>query len=121
MLSVRPTPTLELILNVVVIAHKIFKREGLSILRMINVDVVDAMLGTTITVETVKGKTIHVVVPECTQYADRLVVSGEGVRTRKKVGDFILIVKLITPTALSERQRSILVEFQNEGKMRKAA
>lgn len=121
MLSVRPTPTLELILNVVVLPHKIFKRDGLDIIRMVNVDMVDALLGTTIMVETVRGKPIHVVIPECTQNGDKLLVNGEGVRTRKKSGDFVLLVKLSTPTSLTERQRNLLVEFQSEGKVRKAA
>lgn len=122
MLSVRPLPHLELILNVVVKPHKIFKREGLNILRAVGVDSVDAILGTTVVVETVRGKTIHVTVPECTQDNDRLVVAGEGVRTRKRSGDFLLLIKLKSPSHISERQRRLLLEFQNESsKMGRAA
>ncbi|GMH37574.1 hypothetical protein BSKO_05447 [Bryopsis sp. KO-2023] len=121
MLSVRPNPNIEVILNVSIKPHKIFRREGLNIIRLVDVDVTDALLGTTVSVDTVHGKTIHVAVPECSQNGDRLVVHGEGVRSRKKVGDFLLVVKLIMPSSLTERQRHLLVEFQNEGRMRRAA
>lgn len=120
-LVVQPNPNMEVILNVTIQPDKTFQREGLNVLRILEVDVIEGLLGTSATVENVYGKRISVAIPECSQHGDRLVVKDQGIRASRRVGDFILLLKMIAPKALTKRQKQLLLEFQAEEMTRKAA
>jgi molecular chaperone DnaJ len=95
--------------------HKKFTREGDLILSEEHVGMVEAALGTEITVETVDGP-IGMKVPAGTQSGSDFKLSGHGVPHIRSSSRGAHIVTLIveTPTKLSNDQKELLEQFQRQ-------
>lgn len=102
----------DLYVHIRVKAHKKFTREGDIILSEEHIGMVEAALGTEITVETVDGS-IHMKVPAATQSGKDFKLSGHGVPHLRGGGRGPHIVSIIvdTPTKLTKKQRELLEEF----------
>lgn len=101
--NVRPG---DLIVNVFVRQHTTFSREGSSLLLEKEVSVWDAILGTSIDVETLDKKTLSITVPPGTQPETVLRISGEGLphmRSQQR-GNLLMKVKVTIPKNLSKDQ-----------------
>lgn len=112
-------PKGDLYVNIRVKPHKQFTREGDLILSKEHVDMVQAALGTTITVDTVDGP-VTMKVPAGTQSGADFKLSGHGIphlrgETR---GAQIVTIIVDTPTKLTKRQQELLEEFQKPEKKR---
>ncbi len=94
--------------------HKKFTREGELILSSEHIDMVDAALGTEISVETVDGP-IRMKVPAGTQSGSDFKLSGHGVPHINKSSRGAHIVTLVvdTPTKLSAHQKDLLEKLKN--------
>jgi molecular chaperone DnaJ len=94
-------------------AHKKFTREGDLILSEEHIDMVDAALGTEISVETVDGP-VTMKVPAGTQSGTDFKLSGHGVphMRGKNRGAHIVTVVVDTPQKLSKSQIELLEEFR---------
>lgn len=92
-----------------------FTRQGLDILSEENVSFVDAVLGTTISAETVDGK-VEVRIPQGTQPGQKLRIRGAGApRTGGNLnqrGDAIITVKVNIPTALSDSEKELMEKLK---------
>jgi molecular chaperone DnaJ len=104
----------DLYVHIRVRPHKKFTREGDLILSEEHVDMIDAALGTEITVETVDGK-VRMKVPAGTQSGSDFKLSGHGVphlrgSTR---GAHIVTLVVDTPTKLSKAQKELLEQFKS--------
>jgi molecular chaperone DnaJ len=111
-------PKGDLYVNVRVKPHKKFTREGDLILSEEHVDMVQAALGTEISVETVDGK-VKMKIPAGTQSGTDFKLSGHGVPHLKASTRGAHIVRLVvdTPTRLTKKQQELLKQFDtNEGK-----
>lgn len=110
-------PKGDLYVNIRVKPHKKFTREGDLILSEEHVAMVDAALGTEITVDTVDGP-VKMKVPAGTQSGTDFKLSGHGVPRLKGDGRGAHIVTVIvdTPTKLSRQQRELLEEFKSQKK-----
>jgi molecular chaperone DnaJ len=108
-------PKGDLYVNVRVKPHKKFTREGDLILSEEHVNMIDATLGTEISVETVDGP-VKMKVPPGTQSGTDFKLSNHGVPHLKhdSRGAHIVTVVVDTPTKLTRRQRAILEAFQDE-------
>eukprot|EP00798_Chlamydomonas_sp_ICE-L_P019953 gene19953-26661_t len=97
--------------------HPIFTREGLDILMSQALPLVQAMLGTTISVPTIDGKA-ELKVPAGTQNGDRLRLRAKGILDPRqgRKGDQLVKIVLQVPKALSLRQIELLKEFEEEEK-----
>jgi molecular chaperone DnaJ len=106
-------PKGDLYVNIRVKPHKKFTREGDLILSEETVDMVDATLGTEISVDTVDGP-VKMKIPAGTQSGTDFKLSGHGVTHLKKDtrGAHIVTINVKTPTKLSKRQQEILQEFK---------
>lgn len=110
-------PKGDLYVNVRVKPHKKFTREGDLILSEEHVGMVEAALGTEISVDTVDGP-VTMKVPAGTQSGTDFKLSSHGVPHLKgsSRGAHIVTVTVDTPTKLSKRQQELLEEFDQHKK-----
>ena len=105
-------PKGDLYVNIRVKPHKKFTREGDLILSEEHVGMVDAALGTEITVNTVDVK-VRMKVPAGTQSGSDFKLSGHGVPHLKGStrGAHIVTIVVDTPTKLTKQQKELLEQF----------
>ena len=111
-------PSGDLYLEIVLVPHPNFKRDGNDIHIDIPISFVDATLGKKIDVPTVYG-TCEVEVPAGTQPNQILRLKGRGIKDMRKgpPGDEYMHIQIKTPTKLSKEQKKLLEEYQKtEGK-----
>lgn len=102
--------------NIRVQPHKKFTREGDLILSEETIDMVDAALGTVISVDTVDGP-VSMKIPAGTQNGTDFKLSGHGVPHLKKStrGAHIVTINVSTPTKLNKKQKEVLEQFKHSG------
>jgi molecular chaperone DnaJ len=106
----------DLYITVHVQADERFKRDGNNIVSEKNIRFSQAVLGDTIEVETVHGKT-KVKIPAGVQSGDILRVKGKGIHRESYFGkgDHMIKIQLVTPEKLSREQRKIVSKLENLG------
>ncbi|HEY8346613.1 MAG TPA: molecular chaperone DnaJ [Symbiobacteriaceae bacterium] len=89
-----------------------FERRGDDIYTEVTISMVQAALGTEVEVPTLEG-TETVQIPAGTQHGDTIQLRGKGVRHLRGTGrgDQYVVVRVRTPTHLSERERELLREL----------
>lgn len=92
--------------------HEFFERDGEDVYCEIPITFAQAALGDEIEVPTLHGKVMFKV-PQGTQTGKKFRLKEKGIpRLRGRgMGDQFIIVKVITPTKLTERQKQLLREF----------
>ena len=92
--------------------HEFFERHGDDIYCEMPITFVQATLGDDIEVPTLHGK-VKLKVPAGTQTGTKFRLRGKGVPNvrGRGTGDQHIIVKLVTPTKLTEKQKQLLQEF----------
>jgi len=92
-----------------------FEREGADIKSIVGVPVLDAILGGTIDVETVHGKST-VQVPEGMQPGQMFRIRGKGMPAlgRTSFGDHYVTLNVKIPEKLSRKEKKILEEWKKE-------
>lgn len=78
-----------------------FRREGDDLVAPLAINVAEAVLGTTRTIQNAYGDAIKVTIPAGTQPGERLRLRGQGVRTDSGTGDLYVEVGVRVPTGLS--------------------
>jgi curved DNA-binding protein len=100
----------DLLVNVFVKEHSIFKRENTSLILDKELDVWDAILGTPIEILTLDKKTLTITVPPGTQPDTVLSCRGEGLpnmRTRQR-GNLLIKIKVVVPRLLNSDQITLI-------------
>lgn len=107
----------DLYVNIRVKAHKHFTREGDIILSEEHISMVEAALGTEITVATVDGD-VRMKVPAGTQSGTDFKLSGHGVPHLRSTTRGSQIVSIIVdiPTKLTKKQKDLLEQFDDAKK-----
>lgn len=92
--------------------HKFFQREGNEVICEMPLSFVQAALGDEIEVPTLDGK-VKLKIPEGTQTGTHFRLKGKGIPSLRGYGrgDQHVIVSILTPTKLSEKQKELLKEF----------
>ena len=72
---------------------KNYKTEGLNILKAIQIPAYDAVLGTSISVPTLKGNVI-VKIPQNTMNGQKIRLNGCGIESGTKKGDMIITIEI---------------------------
>jgi curved DNA-binding protein len=86
-----------------------FRRQGDNLIVTETISVLEAMVGTTRTVQNAYGKSIRVTVRPGVQHGERLRIAGQGVRLAKgSPGDLYVEINLTVPKTLTEEQRAEL-------------
>lgn len=92
--------------------HEFFERDGDDIYCEMPITFVQATLGDEIEVPTIHGK-VKLKVPAGTQTGTKFRLKGKGVPNVRGygVGDQHILVRILTPTKLSDKQKQLLREF----------
>ena len=107
-------PNGDLYIKFIIENHTQFKREGNNLYATVDLDVYTAVLGGTITVDTLNGKAKLKIKPE-TKNATKVKLKEKGFPIYKKegkYGDLIITYQLQTPTDLSEKEIALFKELQ---------
>ena len=96
--------------------HSIFGRNGTEIFCNVPISIVDASLGGSVEVPTVSGGKVKVKVPAGSQHGDQFRLNGKGMPTIRSTsfGDMIISLIVEIPKNLSENQKRLLNEFNEE-------
>ena len=106
-------PAGDLIIQVGVQSHKIFKREGTNIYCEVPVTISEAVLGAEIDVPTLEG-TQKFDLPEGTQTGSTFTLRGKGIpnlNNNSRRGDLIFKVSVEIPTGLTSKQKDAMRAF----------
>jgi molecular chaperone DnaJ len=91
------------------------KREGNNLIAELPVKLTDALLGNEYVVETLDGS-VTIKVPPGVSHGELLRIKGKGVPTSESSrGDFLVKVRVETPTKLSRKARKLIEELREEG------
>lgn len=96
--------------------HKLFEREGTSVICRVPISMVDATLGTKLDVPTLDGM-VKMTVPSGTQSGKVFKITGKGIpdlRSRRR-GDQYVAIEVEIPTSITKKQKKLLAEFAKEG------
>ena len=104
--SIPGVPPGDLFVNINIRPHQIFKREGDSIVYDHLISAWDAILGTSLEIKTLDGRTLNINVPKGTQPDSILSCREEGLpnmRTRRR-GNLLVRIKIEIPRNLNSTQ-----------------
>ena len=106
-------PNGDLYIEIRINEHELYKRKGNDIYVELPVSITDLCLGCKKNIVTMDGE-VELKIKEGSQPGDILRIKGKGINNPDswKKGDFYCILKLIIPTSLSRKQKSILEELE---------
>lgn len=105
----------DLYVKVHVKPHSNFTREGAQLVMNLPVKLTDALMGTTVTIETLEGKTLEVKVPVMKQPEELLRIRGQGVPLDGRRGDLLIRLTVALPQKLSNKAKEAIKQLQGEG------
>ena len=111
-------PSGDLRVRINVMPSNTFGRDGINLIGAIEVDYINAILGTTVVVQHISGKQLNVSIPPGTESDAKLKLRGQGFTNAHSsiVGDFIILVKVSVPDDLSPQHKKMLQQIQQERK-----
>jgi molecular chaperone DnaJ len=74
-----------------------FQREGDNLGTKVQISPAQAVLGTSVEIETIDNRKLEIKIPSGTQGGKKLRVSGEGIRRRGRHGDLLVLVEVVVP------------------------
>jgi molecular chaperone DnaJ len=95
--------------------HEIFHKEGANLVMHLPVKLTDALLGTTVSIDTLEGKQIEVKVPAMKKPIETLRVRGKGVPLQNMRGDLLIHLETALPHKLSGKAKRAIEELKDEG------
>lgn len=98
-------------LTVRVLPHHEFQRQGDDLIKTVEIDAIDAILGTACDVKTIDDRTLQVTINPGTQHGQTLSANGYGMpkmSDNKFVGRMLLNISIRVPTNLNEEQKTQL-------------
>lgn len=110
-------PKGDLYIQIRVIEHPLFKRDGDDLLLTKNIKFTDAVLGTEIDVPTIDKKTLRLKIPPGTQNNAKFRLKAYGIphMNDKKRGDAFVTVNVETPKTLTKKQEEIVKKLSELG------
>lgn len=110
-------PAGDIYLNIQVLPHPVFTREGSDIVTEVNVKFSQAVMGTSVDVPTLSGQSKRIKVPAGTQNSMRIRMKGFGLPHFKGGGKGNEYVKInvIVPKKLTDKQQELVRKLSEEG------
>ncbi|KAB1657271.1 molecular chaperone DnaJ [Pseudoclavibacter chungangensis] len=107
----------DLFLEIRVRPHEVFSRDGDDLRCVLEVSMVDAILGTSTTLQALDGDA-ELEVPSGVQSGEVLTIKGRGImRLQSTVrGDLDVAIQVVTPTKVDGRARELLAQFAERTK-----
>ena len=109
-------PNGDLYVHIRVKAHKFFTRQGKDLHCEVPISFITASLGGEVDVPTLDGKAVKLKVPEGTQTSGVLRVREKGIKSLRGLGfgDLYCHIIVETPVKLTEKQKDILRQFDED-------
>jgi molecular chaperone DnaJ len=108
----------DILLTIRIQPDKIFTRKDNDIYCDTAVNFAQLVFGSTVRVKTVYGGNVDVKIASGTQSQTVLKLNGLGVKSKGKVGDMLVTLKVAVPRNLSKKQRELLEEFARSSEMK---
>jgi curved DNA-binding protein len=112
-------PTGDIYLNVTILPHPIFARDGNDIYIEKNVSFTQAVLGSSIDVPTIDGMVKRIKVPAGTQSGTKIRMKGYGVPSLKgsgsSKGDQFVKINIDVPRKINDKQLQLVKKLAEEG------
>jgi curved DNA-binding protein len=110
-------PPGDLYMKVRLLDHPKFQTEGKDLIVQSDISFTDAVLGTSVRVPTLEGKTLSVKIPPGTQGQGRIRVRAHGLPMMKGEGkgDLYVKVRIRVPKKLSRRQKELMEGLRETG------
>lgn len=105
----------DLYVKVHVKPHDVFRKEGPNLIMDMPVKLTDALLGTTVSVTTIDGKTLEVKIPAMAKTEEVLRLRQKGVAYDGGTGDLLIRVTTAMPKKLSGKAKKAIEELKSEG------
>lgn len=105
----------DLYIKVHVKPHPVFRKEGLNLVMQLPIKLTDALLGTTVSVQTLDDKVLEVKIPVMTKVEEILRVRGKGVRMEGSEGDLLIHLNATLPKKLSGKAKKAIEDLKSEG------
>ncbi len=104
----------DLFVHITVKKHEYFTRQGNDIIAELPITFSQAALGDKVKVKTIYGETELNIKPG-TQNGDRYTLTNQGINNKitKKVGHHFVIIKVVTPTNLTSKQKELFKELSS--------
>ncbi len=108
----------DLYVGIIVEPHKLYERNGNDLYTAVPISVSCAILGGSVEIPGIDGKTVKVEIPSGTQNDSLIKVKGEGMHLydSERRGDLYVSVKVIIPTKLNAKQKELMEAFRAENK-----
>jgi molecular chaperone DnaJ len=105
----------DLFINIRVKEHEYFKREGRDVILEVPITFIDAILGTTIEIPTLRSKEKVKIKPGL-QPSDEIILKGMGIKDVKGygIGNQIIRFNILMPQRLTDKQIKLLEEFKKD-------
>lgn len=90
--------------------HPRFERDGADLKTTVYIDLKKALLGTTLSINTIDNRPIQIPLSGVTNNDRKMRVSGEGLLDRKsgRKGDLYVVVKVQMPTSINDQTRRLI-------------
>ena len=102
-------------LKVTLLPHARFQREGANLRAEVDVPLVDAVLGGSVSVDTLKGR-VELTIPPETQNGQSFRLSGRGMphlNNPARFGDLFVKARVVVPNNLNEEERSLFQQLRD--------
>jgi curved DNA-binding protein len=102
-------PNGDMIITVTVGGHPLYQRRGLDVEMDVDLSIVEAALGTKLSLPLPLGGTVDMKIPAGVSSIQRLRVKGKGAKvSEEKVGDFYAVIHIVAPTDLDDESKELL-------------
>ncbi|MBW2599757.1 MAG: J domain-containing protein, partial [Deltaproteobacteria bacterium] len=107
----------DLFINITVVPHPVFTRDGDDIYIQETITFSQAVLGTSIDVKTLGGETKRIKIPALTQNNTRIRMKGFGIPHFRKTGtgDQYVRITIDIPKNITKKQRALVKQLSEEG------
>ena len=106
----------DLYIQISINPHELYRRDGNDIYIDLPLSITDLSLGCKKTIKTMDGE-VEIKIKEGSQADEVLRIKGKGINNPDswKKGDFYCVLKVIIPTSLSRKQKSLLEDLEETG------
>ena len=105
------------------VPHPVFSREGNNLIMLLNVGVIDAIIGGKVRIEALNKKKIDITIPRGSEAGKHLTIPGYGLPVYKtsSFGDLICIVHIVMPKKLSDYEVKSLEKIRKSDSFKNLA
>lgn len=116
--GIKGGPPGDLYISVSVKPHAAFKRDGYTLITTVDIDFIQAALGSELEIDLLGGAKHKLTIPEGTQPGDVITVKGKGIPYlhSHRQGDLKVIIKVTIPKKLTKKQKELLQAFHSDEK-----